>query len=185
MAGHVCPWWLGYFHLGPLRRWLEKPEKILSRYVKPGMTVAEIGPGMGFFTLPMARMVGPEGKVYAIDLQPRMIKVLDRRAARAGLAERVESRVCGSESLGTDDLAGCVDFAFAFYVVHEVPDVPSFFEQVSGMLVDGGGLFIAEPKGHVKPESFEATLTAARESGLSLVEHPEMWRSRSAVLKKS
>lgn len=51
----VCPWWLGYLLVTPLRRFLHDPEKILGDYVDEGMTVVEPGPGMGFFTAELAR----------------------------------------------------------------------------------------------------------------------------------
>jgi len=83
MALRVCPWWIGYLLASPLRRRLgQDPVKILSPYVREGMTVLEPGPGMGFFTIPLARLVGPSGRVIAVDLQPKMIESLKRRAAK-------------------------------------------------------------------------------------------------------
>ena len=123
MSDHrVCPWWLGYFLASPLRRLVQDPEKILKPYVKEGMTVLDIGSAMGFFTLPVARMVGEQGRVIAVDLQEKMIRSLQRRAQKAGLADRIETRICSSTSLGIDDLAGSVDVALAFAVLHEMPD---------------------------------------------------------------
>jgi predicted methyltransferase len=62
MSRRICPWWLGYFLASPLRRWLRHdPTKILAPYVREGMTVFEPGPGMGFFTLELARRVGASG----------------------------------------------------------------------------------------------------------------------------
>ncbi len=51
----VCPWWAGYFLASPLRQLFQDPAKILAPYVREGMTVLEPGPGMGFFTLELAR----------------------------------------------------------------------------------------------------------------------------------
>jgi ubiquinone/menaquinone biosynthesis C-methylase UbiE len=59
---HVCPWWIGYLLASPLRRLVQKPEVILRPFLSNGMRVLEVGPGMGFFTLPMARMVGSAGR---------------------------------------------------------------------------------------------------------------------------
>jgi ubiquinone/menaquinone biosynthesis C-methylase UbiE len=53
--------------------------------IEPGQTVADLGCGNGFYTLKLARMVGPEGKVYAVDIQPQMLILLMRRAEKAGL----------------------------------------------------------------------------------------------------
>jgi ubiquinone/menaquinone biosynthesis C-methylase UbiE len=57
------------------------------------MTVLEPGPGMGFFTLELARRVGDAGRVVAVDIQPKMLSVLQRRAAKTGLQNRIETRL--------------------------------------------------------------------------------------------
>ena len=62
MADHVCPPWVGYFLLNPLRKLVESPSKLFNPFVREGMVVLEPGCAMGFFTLPLARMVGPAGK---------------------------------------------------------------------------------------------------------------------------
>jgi predicted O-methyltransferase YrrM len=63
------------------------------------MTVLEPGPGMGFFTLDLARLAGRQGRVIAVDIQPRMIAGLQRRAAKAGLADTIDARVTTRDSL--------------------------------------------------------------------------------------
>jgi hypothetical protein len=55
---HVCPWWVGSLPVNPLRRLLQNPDNILRPYAKRGMTVLEIGPTMGYFSLSLARFVG-------------------------------------------------------------------------------------------------------------------------------
>ena len=127
MSHRVCPWWLGYLLASPLRRLIQDPAKVLGPYVREGMTVLEPGPGMGFFTLELARLVGPTGRVLAVDIQPRMLAWLRRRAARAGLADRVDIRLVPPDTLGLADLAGSVDFTLAMAVVHELPDVRAVF----------------------------------------------------------
>ena len=81
MAHRICPWWLGYWLVSPLRKLRENPSKALAPFVREGMVVLEPGPGMGFFTLAVARLVGPEGRVVAVDLQPKMLASLERRAS--------------------------------------------------------------------------------------------------------
>ncbi|MGD9581250.1 MAG: methyltransferase domain-containing protein, partial [Vampirovibrionia bacterium] len=66
---HVCPWWKAYFFDNALRRFLQKPHKLLKPYVKPGMSTMDVGCGMGMFVIEMAKLVGDSGKVYAVDLQ--------------------------------------------------------------------------------------------------------------------
>ena len=74
----VCPWWLGYLLASPLRRLLQDPVEIVKPYVEEGMTVLDVGCGMGFFSLPLANLVGEKGRVVCIDLQEKMIKGLLR-----------------------------------------------------------------------------------------------------------
>ena len=90
MAARICPPWKGYLLLNPLRKLLENPNKILGQFVREGMTVLEPGCGMGYFTLPLARLVGPEGRVVAVEIQPKMLSALERRARKAGLLSRIE-----------------------------------------------------------------------------------------------
>src|SRR5712692_2446259 len=108
MAHRVCPWWLGYFLLNPLRRFGQNPTNILSPHVREGMTVLEPGPGMGFFTLELARLVGSSGRVIAVEIQPKMLARLERRAAKAGLLDRLNVRLASPDSLNISDLAGSV-----------------------------------------------------------------------------
>ena len=75
MSPHVCPWWGGYFIDNWFRRWLHSPERILAPYVKPGMSVLDFGCGMGIFSVAMARMVGDEGQVIAVDVQQQMLEL--------------------------------------------------------------------------------------------------------------
>jgi ubiquinone/menaquinone biosynthesis C-methylase UbiE len=184
MAERVCPWWLGYLLASPVRRLFEKPEEVLGPYLRSGATALDVGCGMGFFSLPMAELVGAGGRVICVDLQERMIESLGRRAARAGLSERVETRVCSAGSLGIGDLEGRVDFALAYAVVHEVPDAAAFLAEIAEVLVPGGRLLIAEPKGHVSEEAFEETVAMAREAGTAPVDPPHVKRSRAALLQK-
>jgi len=184
MAQRVCPWWIGYLLASPLRRLLQDPAAILGPYVAEGMTVLEPGPGMGFFTLELARRVGPTGRVVAVDLQPKMLEGLRRRAARAGLADRIETRLTGADGLGVDDLAGRVDLAVAIAVVHELPDAGRFFAEVAQALAPGGRLLLAEPRGHVSDGEFAGTLAAAAASGLREVDRPSIPRSVSALMAR-
>jgi len=180
---HVCPWWIGYFLASPLRRLLVDPARILGPYVHAGATALDVGPGMGFYTLPLARLVGEGGRVVAVDLQERMLASLARRARRAGLAGRIETRLCRTDSLSIDDLEGKVDFALVMYMAHEVPDKHGLFAQLSRALAPGGVILLAEPRGHVSEKAYAGTLDIARASGLEPSDGPRLSRGLTSLLR--
>jgi ubiquinone/menaquinone biosynthesis C-methylase UbiE len=139
---------------------------------------------MGFFSLPLAHMVHKHGRVICVDVQDKMLKTLERRAAKAGLTESIETRICYGDSLGVDDLKEEVNFALAFAVVHEVPDVDHFFSNVYRTLKPTGMFLVAEPKGHVSKKDFEKTVSIAEKRGFIVHSSPQIWRSHTMMLKK-
>ncbi len=185
MAHRICPWWLGYLLACPLRRWMHDPAAIVGPYVSEGMVVLEPGPGMGFFTLELARRVGPKGRVLAIEVQAKMLEGLVKRATKAGLADRIDARLTKGDSLGLDDFASKVDFGLAFAMVHEVPNPAALFSDIHDALKPGGKLLFAEPAGHVSPEAFSVSLEQARAAGLAPDSRPSIRRCHAAVLVRS
>lgn len=181
---HICPWWIGYLLISPLRRLGQHPYKILSPYIKTGMITADVGCGMGFFSLDMARLVGENGKVICVDLQEKMIASLMKRATKAGLQNRIDQRVCSKDSLNLEDAENKIDFALAFAIVHEVPDAESFFQQIYSALRPDGLLLFSEPKGHVSDIKFQKSIEKAEQIGFKPLEKLSIRRSRSIVLKK-
>src|SRR5215469_17316274 len=186
MTEHVCPWWLGYLLASPIRQWIERrdPQAFLSPYIRPGMTVLEPGPGMGYFTLPMAKLVGPSGRVIAVDLQAKMLESLRNRALKAGLLSRIETRLAAPDSLGVADLREKVDFVLAYAMVHEVSLPEKLFRETVATLKPGGHFLLVEPSGHVRPPKFESELEFARKAGLSEIERPAVRRNLAALLTK-
>ncbi len=187
MAKRVCPWWMGYLLVSPVRRWLrgQKPGEILRDYVREGMIVFEPGPGMGFFTLELARRVGPSGKVVVVDVQPKMLVGLKRRAAKAGMLDRIDARLVAADSMNVSDLAGKVDFTLAFALVHEMPSAEAFFKEVARVSKPVSLVLLAEPGGHVKEQDFEAELRYAQNAGFVAVERLTVPHSRAVLLKKT
>jgi len=181
---HICPVWVGYLLASPVRKLFENPGKILGPYVREGMTVADIGCAMGFFSLPLARMVGPNGKVVCVDMQERMIRSLKKRAQKAGLSGRIETLICNEDSLGLDVLEEKIDFALACAVVHEVPDVAGFFTEIHKAMKPAGRLLVAEPKGHVSEQDFETTASVAEQNGFTVTDTPQIKRRRAVLLQK-
>lgn len=177
---HTCPWWLAYTFDNPLRRMLHDPDKIFAGLVQPGQTVVDIGCGMGYFTLGLARLVGPRGRVIAVDLQEQMLKRVRKRADRAGLLSRIELHQCGPESLG---LSVPADFVLGFWMVHEVKDRQGFLREVRGLLKPGARFLAAEPRFHVSAQDVQKTVDLAREAGLEAIDHPKIVMSRAVLFK--
>jgi ubiquinone/menaquinone biosynthesis C-methylase UbiE len=145
-----------------IRRFLQNPQKILKPYIKEGMTVLDIGCGVGFFTIEIAKMLGPSGKVFAADLQDGMLKILEKKI---GLNEQV-------------------DFVFAFYFVHEVPDRDVLFKEIYTILKPGGTMLIVEPPFHVSRKGFINMLNSIKKAGLNFASEPKSFFNKSVLIKK-
>lgn len=182
MCAHVCPWWGGYFIDNPLRRWVHNPDHILAPYVRPGMTALDFGCGMGMFAIAMARLVGPEGRVIAVDLQPQMLAVLGKRAAQAGVDARIHTHQAAPDAVGW---TAPIDFALAFYSAHEVPDQARLLCELHDLLRPGGQLLVVEPVGHVTPTDFQAMVALAEHAGFQVRQRPAVRLSRAVILERN
>ncbi|MBN2579911.1 MAG: class I SAM-dependent methyltransferase [Pirellulales bacterium] len=182
MAPHVCPWWAAALTIDtPFRRLLHDPQKIVGPYVEPGMTVIDLGCGVGWFSIPMARMVGAEGKVIAVDLQPQMLEIVRRRATKAGVVERIQFHHCEKDRLGVEAEA---DFALVFAMLHEVPDQDRMLGEIFRLLKSGGKLLLAEPPLHVSKRAFARETAVAEEVGFRIVERPRVRWAKAVLLAK-
>jgi ubiquinone/menaquinone biosynthesis C-methylase UbiE len=178
----VCPWWLAWTFDNPLRTWLHDPQKILGNRVREGMTTADIGCGMGYFSVAMARMVGPAGKVIAVDVQQMMLDLCRKRAHRAGVDDRIITLLAAPDDIR---ITGPVDFALTFWMVHEVKDIPRFFGQIAVALKPGGSVLYAEPRMHVTQKRFDEILGHANAAGFSVAPGPRVGMSRVALLGRT
>jgi ubiquinone/menaquinone biosynthesis C-methylase UbiE len=179
----VCPWWIGYLLLFPLRKLFQDPEKITAPYVKPGMKVLDFGSAMGFFSLPMARLVGSQGRVYCADIQEKMLDKLMKRAEKTGL-KNIEPRLIYAGN-SFDNLTGQIDFCLLFAVVHEVPDRDELFALISRILKPNGKVLFAEPAGHVSEKNFNDSIKKAARHGLKISAAQDIAKSRSVLLEKA
>ena len=181
--GHplVCPPWLCFTFDNRLRRHIHNPSAILGSYVGPGDNALDIGPGMGYFSIPLARMVGPAGRVTAIDIQEKMLAALARRAEQSGVSQIVRAYLATPESLGDHPKA---DFVLTFWMVHELPDQRPFLTQIFNLMKPGGRFLLVEPKIHVTAKAFARTLAIAAEIGFLVKEKPKVRFSRSVVLTR-
>jgi ubiquinone/menaquinone biosynthesis C-methylase UbiE len=181
---NVCPVWVGYLLVNPIRRLVENPYKLFRTFIRQGMIVLEPGCGMGYFTIPLADMVGPTGKVIAMDIEPRMIAVLEKRASKAGMFERIERRLGEPERLPLEDLRESVDLAAVLHMLHETPDQGRFLGEIYHALKKGGKIFILEPKGHVSQKDFETSIAIAKAQGFSPDEELFDLKGRKVLLQK-
>lgn len=177
----VCPRWLCFTFDNALRRLVHNPDQITGRYLKEADVVLDVGPGIGFFTIPMARMVGESGQVIAADIQESMLKGIAGRAEQAGVAKRIILHLAGRDSLGVTKQA---DFILAFWMAHEVPDQEHFYRQLHDVLKENGRFLLVEPKLHVSRAQFSAEITAARTAGFKLLENPAISLSMAALFTK-
>jgi ubiquinone/menaquinone biosynthesis C-methylase UbiE len=184
MAERVCPVWIGYLLASPVRKLIQNPNTILRPYITQGMKVMDIGSAMGFFSIPMARMVGTTGKVICVDVQQKMLDVLEKKSNKAGVSGSIELRLCPENSLGINDINEELDFVLASAVLHEVGDVSKLFKEVYHALKKKGKMLIAEPKGHVDEKNFQKTLSFANEAGLTVLDKPGISKSLTALLGK-
>jgi ubiquinone/menaquinone biosynthesis C-methylase UbiE len=178
----VCPWQRARFLDNWVRRAIHNPDKIIGRYIEKGQTVLDLGCGPGMFSLAMARMVGERGKVISVDIQEEMLQILRQKSEHAGLRSRIILHKAQPEKIGISEE---VDFALAFYMVHEVPDKVGFLSEVASLLKSQGRFLIVEPKLHVSKSSFEETIEVAESSGLRLVSRPKVLFSRAVLLQKN
>jgi 2-polyprenyl-3-methyl-5-hydroxy-6-metoxy-1,4-benzoquinol methylase len=185
MAEHVCPFWVGYLLASPLRKVMQNPSKILKPYIQRNMTVLDVGCAMGFFSLPMAERVRPGGLVICVDIQEKMLGVLEKKARRAGLSAFIETRVTGAQSLNLTDLEDKIDFALAFAVLHEAGEPSRFLSEIHHTLKAGGKLMLSEPKGHVKQAAFEQSAALVEDQSFKCIGRPAIRRCHTALFEKN
>ncbi len=125
-----------------LRKAIQPPEQVIGWMdIRKGMTVLELGPGAGTFTVVAARHAGPDGRVYAIDIQPEMIAKVQARVDAMGLSN-VTARVASAYELPMPDAS--VDRLYLVTVLAEIPDKPRALAEFRRVLKPGGLLAVGE-----------------------------------------
>jgi ubiquinone/menaquinone biosynthesis C-methylase UbiE len=182
MAAHVCPWWLAYTFDHRLRLLVHSPSKVFGKYVRPGMTVVDMGCGLGFNTIGLAGLVGEEGRVVALDIQQKMLDGVMRRAKKMGLESRIKTHLAAENDLNVHVEA---QFVLAFYMVHEIPDPDRFLPQVAENLSWNGRFMMVEPPLHVSEKDFQKSIALTEKAGLTLEERYKIPFGRTAIFRKS
>lgn len=133
--------------IDPKRREKLNPESLLACLgLQDGETIADLGAGNGFFTLPMAHLT--REKVYAVDIEPLMLAKLKERAEQEGLSNivYVESDL---ESIAME--AHSVDKVFVAFVLHEVGNLEQALSEMKRILRPGGKGMVLEWETRVTP----------------------------------
>jgi ubiquinone/menaquinone biosynthesis C-methylase UbiE len=178
---HVCPAEHSGWLTTPVRTLFNNPGRLLRGLVDEGEVALDLGCGPGFFTLPLAKMVGPTGSVIAVDVQQEMLDRLRARAVAAGVEQRIRFHLASPAGPGA---GGPADFALAFWMLHEVPDQSAFLGQVHDTLREGGTFLLVEPKGHVSKRLFAETVGRVRGAGFELVGPRRVGFSRAALFRR-
>lgn len=150
MSYHGIPWLNR-----PERIQEENPEEMLEQLdVKPGMTVCDMGCGDGYYTIELAKRVGPSGKVIAVDIQPEMLQELSRRCQRSDL-KNVEMIL--GEPHNPKLPVGKIDLILMVDVYHEFSNPVEMLDAMRKSLTPDGRIALVEFRGEdpqvpIKPE---------------------------------
>lgn len=175
---------LAYEDFGDRDEWQEPDRVVESLGLAPGARVGDLGAGGGYFTFLIAEAVGPEGKVYAIDVDEGMLEYVRKKAAEDGHAN-VETVLA---SAGDPKLPEAVDLLFTCNTYHHLEDRPAYFEAVRRSLRPGGRVAILDYSGeggfferrHSTPP--ETIRNEMREAGYRLEEDVDFLTRQSFLI---
>lgn len=139
------PPYVGHFLDSDLRRRMQPAGKLIARSgIKPGMKVLDLGCGSGAYTADAARMVGTDGKVYALDVQPAMLEQLRKKLAKPENADisNIELIQASAYELPFEDAS--LDVVYLVTVLEEIPDIPRALAEVKRVLKPGGVVAVTE-----------------------------------------
>jgi ubiquinone/menaquinone biosynthesis C-methylase UbiE len=143
-------WWRAHPSACPYsqRFWVQAPHPLITRArllealaPRPGEAVLEIGPGTGYYTLPVARRVGSTGRLHVFDLQQQMLDHTMRRAGAEGLSN---VQPCLGDARELPYPPATFDAAYLVTVLGEIPDQEAALRQLRRVLRPGGRLVVGE-----------------------------------------
>jgi len=123
-------------------RWLPPGEVLGWLELRPGMTVADIGAGTGYFAIPLARAIGPTGRVLAVDLQPQLLEMLQGKLAKPDAPANIVTLQGTASSTGLAD-SSC-DRAVLANVWHELDDPAAALAELTRILKPGGRIAVLD-----------------------------------------
>jgi ubiquinone/menaquinone biosynthesis C-methylase UbiE len=152
-------------NINPFKRLYENPQKSLEPYVKKGQVAVDLACNTGYYTLALAECVGPEGKVYAIDLNERLIQELKRKVDESGY-HNIELHACSAADLNFIK-DGSVDFVLANGLLCSMSDQrPLAVKEIKRILKPNGQAYLSlggsPPFGFVNRAEWENILGGFR-----------------------
>ena len=123
-------------------KWLPPAEVLAQLRLAQGSKLADIGAGTGYFSIPMAREVGPSGHVFAVDLQAEMLDRLQQKLDQPGAPENISLHEGAASAVPLPD--GSVDVAFYANIWHEIDDTDAAFREAVRITLPGGRIAILD-----------------------------------------
>lgn len=182
----------------PARDAWQKPDQVIAALsLRPGQVACDVGAGPGYFTLRLARAVGPQGRVYAVDVEPKILDALRERLAASGLRN-----VTPVLALADDPLlpAAACDVILIVDTYHHFPDRVAYLGRLTRALRRGGRIVNVDYHKRETPVgppvehrlSREEFLVEAQSAGLVVAEEPTflpyqyfvVLRPRGAALRR-
>lgn len=182
MSKHdVCPVEMAKWLDNPVRKFLQNPKKYLKKIIRPGDRIIDLGCGPGTYTTDLAEMAGPNGKVYAVDIQQEMLAMVEEKARKYRLTDRI-TLICPKD--GGMEVHEPADVIFAFYMFHESKNTTALLDSIHSVLRPGGHFFLVEPKMHISRELYEKTNTLIRGKGFREVQTVRITASWGVIFRK-
>ena len=166
-----CPYSLARLLDTPIRR-LYMAAIVERIGIRPGERVLELGPGPGLFTVQAAQRAGPEGTLYAVDIQSEMIAAVEERV-RAAEITNVETYVASAYEIPLADAT--IDRVFLIAVLPEIPDRRRALAEIRRVLVPGGVLSLSEEIIDPDYPLRRTTIRWAEAAGFELLEQHGNW----------
>lgn len=136
------PEWMANVIDNPFRRKIQPPQETAIRHgIKPGMRVLEIGPGNGTYSLAAAQLIGNQGQLVTIDIEPKMIERVLQKIEAEGISN-IEARVADVYDLPFADQS--FDLIYMITVINEIPNIPQALSEFHRVLKNTGNLVFSE-----------------------------------------
>jgi len=177
----LCPPRLAFVLRNPLRRWLTDFDAIFREAgIGPDSRVLEVGAGNGFFTGPLVRAAR---EVVAVEVQPEMVRLLERNLERDGV-DRSRLRVEAGDVSSIDLEPASIDVAFLYFSFHEIAAPATAARRLAAVVRPGGTAALFEPTVEVGRRAMDRSVGLFTEAGFRCVRRRDGWFVRSARLER-